>query len=383
MYIVDKTLNRIQQLEKKSFSNLGFRERDHLQEWLANNPVALGEELLIIQKEFDGFDDTNERLDLLALDKNGNIVVIENKLDDTGRDVTWQALKYASYCSTLKKSQIIEIYQKYLDRYESGSLASEKLNEFFTEQNFENISLNIQRTQRIILVAGNFRKEVTSTVLWLRDAKIRIQCFKATAYALGEQVFLSLEQFIPIVGAEEYTIGIAEKSQEEAQNNEELKKRHHFRMEFWQQLIPKMKGKSKYFQNTSPVKDHWISSGGTGISAVQFVFVITRDYAAVELSILKPDTQANKRVFDEIYLYKEEVEKIYGKPLEWERLNDKKMCRVTYRKQGVNIFEKEDWPAMQDFLVEDMIKFEKALTEPLQKVRKKLNERTEDILIEE
>jgi hypothetical protein len=29
----------------------------------------LGEELLIIQKEFDGFEDTNERLDLLALDK--------------------------------------------------------------------------------------------------------------------------------------------------------------------------------------------------------------------------------------------------------------------------------------------------------------------------
>jgi len=38
---------------------------------------------LIIQKEFDGFNDTRERLDLLALDKEGNIVIIENKLDDT------------------------------------------------------------------------------------------------------------------------------------------------------------------------------------------------------------------------------------------------------------------------------------------------------------
>ncbi len=85
---------------------MGFGERSHLQEWLANNPEALGEEILIIQKEFDGFNDTNERLDLLGLDKQGNLVVIENKLDDTGRDVTWQVLKYASYCSTLKKEQI-------------------------------------------------------------------------------------------------------------------------------------------------------------------------------------------------------------------------------------------------------------------------------------
>ncbi len=64
-------------------------------------PESLGEELLIIQKEFDGFDETRERLDLLALDKQGSLVVIENKLDDSGRDVVWQALKYASYCSSL------------------------------------------------------------------------------------------------------------------------------------------------------------------------------------------------------------------------------------------------------------------------------------------
>ena len=72
-------------------------------------PDALGEELLIIQKEFAGFDDTRERLDLLALDKRGQLVIIENKLDDSGRDVVWQAVKYAAYCSNLTKTQIIDI----------------------------------------------------------------------------------------------------------------------------------------------------------------------------------------------------------------------------------------------------------------------------------
>jgi hypothetical protein len=52
---------------------------------------------------------------LLALDKQGNLVVIENKLDDAGKDVTWQVLKYASYCSTLSKKNIKEIYQEYLE----------------------------------------------------------------------------------------------------------------------------------------------------------------------------------------------------------------------------------------------------------------------------
>ena len=46
-----------------------------------------------------------EQLPLSALDKP---VIIENKLDDTGRDVVWQALKYTSYCSTLTNIQIIK-----------------------------------------------------------------------------------------------------------------------------------------------------------------------------------------------------------------------------------------------------------------------------------
>jgi hypothetical protein len=75
MYKVDTPTNSLHSLQEVSFSSLGFRERDHLQEWLAKNPQTLTkkddkeDELLIIQKEFAGFDDTKERLDLLALDK--------------------------------------------------------------------------------------------------------------------------------------------------------------------------------------------------------------------------------------------------------------------------------------------------------------------------
>ena len=122
MFVIDKQNNKIDKIESKTFHELGFKEREHLQEWIAKYPSCLGdEELLIIQKEFDGFNDTNERLDLLALDKFGALVIIENKLDDTGRDVNWQALKYVSYCSTLSVPQIVDIYQAYLDKQSSNA----------------------------------------------------------------------------------------------------------------------------------------------------------------------------------------------------------------------------------------------------------------------
>ncbi len=134
MYKVDKQENTLHSLQEVSFSSLGFREREHLQEWLAKNPQALtkkeevNDELLIIQKEFAGFDETKERLDLLALDKDGNLVIIENKLDDSGRDVVWQSLKYAGYCANLRQESIIDIFQRYLNQYEPNETRSALMN---------------------------------------------------------------------------------------------------------------------------------------------------------------------------------------------------------------------------------------------------------------
>ena len=215
MYRIDREGNKIEKLQEPSFSDLGIKERENLQEWIAQEPTLLGEELLIIQKEFSGFSDTNERLDLLALDKQGSLVIIENKLDDTGRDVTWQALKYASYCSSLSKENIRKIYQDFLDKKNPENKAEDKLSEFFDDTDYEDLTLNKGVTQRIILIAAKFRKEVTSTVLWLLNFKIQLQCFRATPYSMGDELFLNVERIIPTQDAEDYMIGMAEKAQDD------------------------------------------------------------------------------------------------------------------------------------------------------------------------
>src|SRR5699024_5296695 len=130
MYQIDKKLNKINRLEEKSFSEHGFKEREHLKDWICKNHNCLAEELSVIQKEFSGFQDTIEMLELIAVDKQGNLVVIENKLDDSGRDVTWQVLKYASYCSSLSKDDIRNIFQDYLEGNGEEKSADEILADF-------------------------------------------------------------------------------------------------------------------------------------------------------------------------------------------------------------------------------------------------------------
>jgi hypothetical protein len=365
MFVFDKEKNRIVKIKPKMFSELGFSERYNLQIWLENNPEAFGEELLVIQKEFDGFDDTRERLDLLAIDKQGNLVVVENKLDDSGRDVTWQVLKYASYCSSLSKHQIKEIYQSYLNKGALNEDSESKLTEFLGVDDFGELQLN--RSQRIILVARNFRKEVTSTVLWLLTKyNLKIQCFKIEPYTFDDKVFLNIEQIIPVKEAEEYIIKIAEKAQEEQFEQDEMKERYKKRIAFWKQLLERYNKESTLFESVSPSKAYWISAG-SGIGGVVFSFVVGKSYARTEVYCSRPRKAENKFIFDELFNAKEAIERQTG-PLEWERLDDKKASRIKQELKDVTIFDENDWPDMIEFLTKSMRGLETAFKMPLQNI---------------
>lgn len=373
MFLIDKTNNNIKRISENTFSELGFKERENLQEWIAKDPNVLGEELLIIQKEFDGFNDTRERLDLLAIDKQGNLVIIENKLDDSGRDVTWQSLKYASYCANLTKSQIIKIHQDFLVKSGNLKKAEDNISEFFDNVDIEEISLNKGITQRVIMVAGNFRKEVTSTVLWLMNYNLRIQCFKATPYSLGEQLFLNIEQIIPMKEVEEYSINMAEKTLEDISSQEELKSRHHIRLEFWGRLIQKMNEKSLLFQNISASKYNWIGAG-SGMRNVSYNFVISKTYGRCEIYIDRGNFEINKKIFDYLIKNKEKLETSFGSELIWERLDDKRASRIKHELNYVNVFKKEDWEEMIDFMTDGMVRLEKAFKTIIQKMNQNQEE---------
>ena len=387
MFTVNHQTNRISPVKTKRFSELGFTERKHLQEWLAHEPSALGEELLIIQKEFDGFDDTRERLDLLALDQDGNLVIIENKLDDSGRDVVWQALKYASYCASLTKAQIVEIYQQYLDRYEpvtgevdllnAPASASARICEFLDAPDLDELKLNLGNSQRIMLVAANFRKEVTSTALWLLGQGISIACFKITPYSLGEQLLINIDQIIPTPEAKELMIGINAKEAEEKTTEVVLKNRHTVRREYWEQALEAFqKSSCQLYNNISPSKDHWLSAG-SGLSGCPYNLIFLQKELRVELWISRGVTEENKYLFDLLSQSKQDIEHTFGAELEWMRLDEKKSCRIQFSTKADG-FNKETWPQAVAWHLEQMTKLEKALKGPLQKAAEAMKQKNFD-----
>jgi hypothetical protein len=368
MYKINKSTNNVEKLEKRLFKELKIKERDHLQEWIAKNPEMLGEELLIIQKEYDGFNDTNERLDLLAINKNGGLVIIENKLDDTGRDVVWQALKYTSYCSTLTTSQIIKMYQDYLNKWQNGEDAKQNLLDFL-EIGEEELLLN-RNDQRMIFVANNYRKEVTSTVLWLLKHDIQIKCFRATPYSMGDDVFLQVEQIIPLPETAEFMIDAKEKEKEESVKSKTVEESEIRLTKFWTLLKNKLKeNKVDLLERVSPNPYYSIGfSKGQGY----YAFCIGKQTFRVELYL---SNDANKELFDAMFKYKDDIESKFEGKIEWERLDNKKASRIKFEmtKEQVSSLEgkfSEElyWNDLIDWYADAMVRFYNTVNPYLEKI---------------
>lgn len=364
MYILDQKSKKLIKAEKCTFKSLNLKERQDLQEWIAKEPSSLGEDLLIIQKEFDGFADTRERLDLLAIDKKGNLVVIENKLDDSGRDVTWQAIKYASYCSSLSKQDVINIFQKYLG---TSASAVDTLSEFFDNRDIEDIEINKGNSQRIILVAANFHKEVTSSVLWLQNFNLRIKCFKVTPYKYGDQVMVEFDQIIPIEDTEEFQIKIANKEQEESVESESTQIRYRNRHKFWSEFIEYSKTINGLYAASTAVTDNWMGKSVRTMSGGSINVIINKDNCRVELYINSGEQARNKEIFDKLSAHKSSIDsQING--LEWQRMDDKVTCRVRLD-MPYSYLNPDDKQNIFDFFVEKS----QAMMDLFTKISSKLN----------
>ena len=87
------------------------------------------------------------------------------------------------------------------------------------------------------------------------------------------------------------------------------------------------------------------------------------DQAAAELYIDTGDREENKRIFDGLAAKRGVIEQAFGGELLWERLEEKRACRVRYLMEQGGLSSGEDrWPKIQDAMVEAMERLAKALT---------------------
>ena len=199
MYKIKLSSKEAEKLEIINFSDLKLKERFDIEIWVKNNPSILKEDLLIVSEQI--ILPSGRQPDLIALDREGNLVIIELKRDDSGRDVYWQTVTYAAQFSEYSYLDIIEMYEDYRDKNEIDGTSCQELIEDFIEVEIEKLN----QKQRLIMASKEFHQDVLKASLWLLDYGIDLKVIKLTPYKYEDDLLLlDSEVLIPTPGVEDY-----------------------------------------------------------------------------------------------------------------------------------------------------------------------------------
>src|SRR6266536_376213 len=212
MSLFELTESAITEIQRATFESFGVNERYHLQRLLRDSIQVIDPDIYVITEEFGEWEDAKRRIDLLCVDRDGNLVVVELKRTEDGGHMELQALRYAAMVSTLTFEKLIETHAEYLAKCNRSQDARDAMIQFLDWEDKEDCVLG--EDVRVILVAADFSKEITTTVLWLNERDLDIRCIRLRPYKWQEKLLLDVQQILPLPEASDYQVKVREKAVE-------------------------------------------------------------------------------------------------------------------------------------------------------------------------
>ncbi len=218
MPIFEITQDSLVPVPTSTFATERIRERQDLQRLLRDNIAVVAPDTYVLAEEYGDWAEARRRIDLLCLDRQANIVVVELKRTEDGGHMELQAIRYAGMVSKMTFAQAVEAHANYLQGIERDEDAKAAILRFLDWD--EPRESEFAQETRIVLVSGEFSKEITTAVLWLNEHELDIRCVRLGLYAVGERKLIDIQQVIPLPEANAYQVQIRKKAAEERQAKE-------------------------------------------------------------------------------------------------------------------------------------------------------------------
>ena len=286
--------------------------------WLEDNLDVLSEAIKIKLSNAEREKEAGDfSVDLLAEDDDGDTVIIENQLEKSNHDHLGKIITYLTSIGA----------------------------------------------KSAIWIVSEARPEHINAISWLNEtSSASFYLLKIEAIQIDESSPAPLLTLIVAPSAEGRVIG---------EKKKEMAERYEIRYRFWSGLLDYAKTKTKLHSNISPTQHNWIGTGA-GISGLGYNYAITKHEAYVELYIDrgKDSDDENLAVFKKLEAAKNEIETVFGEPLEWQELEGRRACRIrkTITKGGYRDSE-EQWPIIYKDMVDAMTGLEKALAPHIKNIK--------------
>lgn len=184
-----------------------------LEKWLVQHPELAGEELLILGSQLAEFAEDKDRLDILAVDKQAEIVLLELKVDGAFRLTDLQALAYAAGYSAVGSSHFAEILRRRLEKTGDSDATLEQAKQrivAFVDVLDDFDEWEPSKRVRIKLVAPAYPKRVLHTVKWLGEIyAMPIEAIQVQLFEDSDGRFqLTFERLLPLKSDDAFDLTI-------------------------------------------------------------------------------------------------------------------------------------------------------------------------------
>ena len=297
----------IGKLERVELRDVWRHEGDFTQ-WLQDNIDVLSEALDLTLSSPEREQSAGSfSVDLVAEDESGNPVIIENQLEKSNHDHLGKVITY-----------LVGVGAK-----------------------------------TAVWIVADPRPEHVSSVVWLNESSsASFYLVKIEAVRIGESPPAPLLTLI---------VGPSEEGRQAGRTRKEIAERYTIRRRFWTELLERATRKTKLHSNITPGEYGWISTGA-GKYGLGYNYAIRQHDAQAELYIDRgrDRDEENKMIFDQLAERKEAIESSFGEPLEWQRLDNRRACRIRKVITMGGYRDEEVWVDVQDQMIDAMIRLEKA-----------------------
>lgn len=301
----------IGKLESVDLRELWKHEEYDFSTWLQNNIDALSKALdisiLSVEREkmVGSF-----QVDLVGKDSDGNLVIIENQLEQTNHDHLGKLLTYLTNLGA----------------------------------------------KTAVWITSDPRPEHIKAIAWLNEeTPINFYLVSIAAYKIGDSIPAPL-----------FTV-IVSPSESDKEEQEEQEEKSALYKKFWEQLLARAKEKGVMLHSTcSRLGKHYIDVRLD--KGLYLVYVIWDTGAAVHLYISGKD-RSDKQIFDSFYSEREKIESDFGDTLDWDRRDTAKYSLIRYYIESGLEGGESNWPSLQDAMIDAMGRLSQALKPYIQALK--------------
>jgi len=307
----------IEKIKRVPLRNVWKHEAHNFTTWLENNIDVVSDvidiELNNAEREISA---GKFNVDLVAESSGGDIVIIENQLEKSNHDHLGKVITY----------------------------------------------LTVLEAKIAIWIVSDPRPEHIRAISWLNESSsASFYLLKIEAIQIGESNPAPLLTLI---------VGPTEEAREIGEKKKEISERNVLRKHFWTGLLAVSKSKTKMHSNISPSPYNWIGTS-VGINGLSLVYVVRKHESGLELYIDKgkDSEEENTNIFNELHDNMSKIEEVFENSLEWEELETKRACRISFKVKGGYRDKEEAWVETHNELVDLMIAFNNALKPFLKKLK--------------